>query len=94
MDAQRALFLVAYDIADPRRLARVGRCLAGYRVAGQKSLIEIWVTPAELAALRTRLDSLIDPQEDRVHGFGLDPRMKPWLFGRATHFEQPWFAIV
>ena len=45
----RTLYLVAYDVCgDPRRLARVGRYFHSYRVAGQKSVPEIWVTPAEL----------------------------------------------
>ncbi|MDI6750254.1 MAG: CRISPR-associated endonuclease Cas2 [Pseudomonadota bacterium] len=94
MDVKRSLYLVAYDIAEPRRLARVCRYLTGYKVAGQKSVFEIWVTPAELAGIRNDLHELIDPDEDRVHFLGLDPRMKPLLFGRARHFEQPYFAIV
>jgi len=44
----RTLYLVAYDISDPRRLGRVCRSLKGYRVQGQKSVPEIWVTPAAL----------------------------------------------
>lgn len=94
MDAKRDLTLVAYDIADPRRLHRVCRYLTGYKVAGQKSVFEIWATPAELAAIRAELEELIDPDADRVHFLGLDPRMKPWLYGRATHFSGNFFAIV
>ena len=44
----RTLYLVAYDVCEPRRLARVGRYFKSYRVAGQKSVPEIWITPAEL----------------------------------------------
>lgn len=41
----RALYLVAYDVHDSRRLGRVCRCLKSYRVDGQKSVPEIWLTP-------------------------------------------------
>lgn len=94
MDTQRDLTLVAYDIADEKRLQRVCRYLTGYKVAGQKSVFELWVTPAELKRIRADLEDLIDPAEDRVHFLGLDPRMKPHCFGRATHFAENFFAIV
>ncbi|WP_126443802.1 CRISPR-associated endonuclease Cas2 [Sulfuricystis multivorans] len=94
MDTQRHLTIVAYDIADERRLHRVCRYLTGYKVAGQKSVFEIWVTPAQLAAIRAELEAMIDLDADRVHFLGLDPRMKPRLFGRAKHFTDGFFAIV
>ncbi|MCX8086383.1 MAG: CRISPR-associated endonuclease Cas2 [Rhodocyclaceae bacterium] len=94
MDTQRLLTLVAYDICEPKRLHKVCRYLTGYKVAGQKSVFELWVTPAELLRIRADLEELIDPDEDRVHFLGLDPRMKPQLFGRATHFTEHFFAIV
>lgn len=43
--ADRTLYLVAYDVRHPKRLAKVGRYFHSYRVAGQKSVPEIWVTP-------------------------------------------------
>jgi len=94
MDTKRGLTLVAYDIADERRLGRVCRYLTGYKVAGQKSVFEIWVTAAELARIRSDLAEFIVPDEDRVHFLGLDPRMKPLLYGRAAHFTANFFAIV
>ncbi len=94
MDPKRHLTLVAYDIAEDRRLGHVCRYLSGYKVAGQKSVFEIWVTAAELARIHADLAALIDPAEDRVHFLGLDPRMKPLLYGRATHFTVNYFAIV
>jgi len=94
MDKARALYLVAYDICQPRRLQKVCKYLSGYKVAGQKSVFEIWVTPGELKRIRADLASLIDAHEDRVHFLGLDPRQKPALCGRATHFCANHFAIV
>lgn len=90
----RLLYLVAYDVCDPRRLARVCRYLKGYRVQGQKSVPEIWVTPAELDMICARLGELIDAAVDRVQVLALDARMKPRCFGQAATFENHYFCIV
>lgn len=80
----RTLYLVAYDISDPKRLARVHRYVLGWKVGGQKSFYECWLTKAELALVMEQLGELIDPLEDRIHVFQLDARMPPKCFGVAT----------
>lgn len=94
MDKHRTLYLVAYDVCDSRRLHRVCRYLTGFKVGGQKSVFEVWATPAELAHIRSDLDDLMEPAEDRLHILALDPRMKPRCLGRATHWTQTFFAII
>ncbi len=94
MHKTRSLYLVAYDVCDPKRLYRVHRYLTAYKVEGQKSVFEIWVTPTELEKIRCDLAKLIHPAEDRVHFLALDPRMKPRLYGVAKHFDQKFFAVV
>jgi len=94
MDKQRTLYLVAYDVCEPRRLRRVCRYLTGYKVGGQKSVFEVWATPAELRAIHLDLDRMMDAGEDRLHVLALDPRMKPRLFGRASTLARQHFAIV
>lgn len=94
MDTQRTLYLVAYDVCQPHRLQKVCRYLTGYKVGGQKSVFEVWATPAELKHIRIDLDALMEPAEDRLHILALDPRMQPRLCGRATHFSENFFAIV
>ena len=76
IDAARTLFLVCYDISCTKRLYRAHRFLLGYKVGGQKSFYECWLTAAELREVHRRLEELIDPVEDRAHIFQLDPRMK------------------
>lgn len=83
-DAARTLYLIGYDVVDDRRRRRVQRFLLGYRVGGQKSLVECWLTAAELRAVRMRLAELLDTDEDRAHFFQLDPRMSRDLLGCAT----------
>ncbi len=90
----RTLFLLAYDVRDPSRLRRVHNYLIGYRVDGQKSVFEIWVTAAELRKIQSDLLSLIDPDNDRLHIIALDPRLEPVCVGQATHFKQTYFSIV
>lgn len=90
----RSLYLVAYDIADPRRLGRVHRFMLGYKVGGQKSFYECWLTEGERAAVVSSLLDLIDPAEDRVHLFQLDPRMTPRCFGVATSFRDSFFSVT
>lgn len=90
----RTLYLVAYDISNPARLARVGRYFKSYRVAGQKSVPEIWVTRAELNTIRSDLEHLIDPAADRIQLIALDPRMRPHCLGQAVTFTVRYFTIL
>lgn len=90
----RTLFLVAYDVCEPHRLQKVCKYLTGFKVGGQKSVFEVWATPAELKHIRLDLDVIMDTTEDRLHILALDPRMKPRCMGRARTFEQHHFAIV
>lgn len=54
---------------------RIYRLLSGYKVGGQKSVLEIWVTPAELHNIRTLLNKWLDTA-DRLHILRLDLRMQ------------------
>lgn len=89
----RTLYLVAYDICQSRRLARVTRYLQGWRVGGQKSVPEIWVTPAELAHIQTDLRRLLQPG-DRLRIVALDPRMAVRCLGRAHTFAATHFCVT
>ena len=93
-DVARTLFLVCYDIGSPKRLHRVHKYLLGYRVGGQKSFFECWLTPAELREVRQTLDRLLEPAQDRAHIFQLDPRMKSDGLGLAKQPVTNVFMIV
>lgn len=92
--SNRTLYLVAYDVCNPSRLHKVCRYLTGFKVGGQKSVFEIWATPAELKHIRADLEALMEAAEDRLHILALDPRMKPRCLGRANTFTDHHFAIV
>lgn len=90
----RTLYLIAYDIACNQRRAQVHRLLTGYKVAGQRSAFECWLTKADLYHLLADLAQQIEPDQDRIHLFQLDPRMPVQCAGRADTFQHPWFMVV
>lgn len=90
----RSLYLVCYDIANPKRLYCIHKQVQAFAVGGQKSFYECWMTPAELASLRRQLEAEMDVVEDRIHFFQLDPRMTPLFYGRAERQSMQPFLIV
>jgi CRISPR-associated protein Cas2 len=93
-DAARTLYLVCYDVCDSAVRRRVQKYLTGFKVGGQKSFFECWLTAAELREVRATLADLLDLAEDRAHIFQLDPRMQRTLLGRATEAVTDVFLIV
>lgn len=89
----RTLYLVAYDVCSPRRLARVSRYFHSYRVAGQRSVPEIWVTLGELETIKSDMRQLLDADADRLQIIALDPRMRRSCLGQARTFSFPFFCV-
>jgi len=90
----RTLYLVAYDVSEPRRLTRVGRYFHSYRVAGQKSVPEIWVTSAELQRIRADMVHMLDADTDQLQLIALDPRMRRRCLGQAHTFSTAYFCVT
>ena len=59
-------FLVAYDIADPRRLRRVFRLMKGYGERWQMSVFYCNLGPAKRQRMETRLREIIHHVHDQV----------------------------
>lgn len=91
----RKRYLIAYDIADSKRLYRIHKKIQAYAIGGQKSFYECWLTTSELAECRNTLITLIHESEDKLFMFQLNANIQPRLFGTATlvAFDQP-FLIV
>ena len=66
-----ASYLVLYDIADNRRLARAASIVLDYGIRLQKSVYEVRLNDRTLAMLRHRLTNVIAPEEDGVKIFPL-----------------------
>jgi len=67
---RRSLFVAAYDVRAPRRLAKALRIIKGYASGGQKSAYECWLSAVERRAL---LDEMADVLDMTVDSFALIP---------------------
>ena len=66
------LRVIAYDIADPKRLSRVARACEDYGVRVQKSLFECWLDADEFAKLWAQLSDILEPSVDRLVAYTLE----------------------
>ncbi len=88
---ERALYIIAYDIAEQSRLNRVRYFLKGYSTGGQKSVYECFLTEAELRFVISNLKRIIYEPDDRVHIFRLDGRSRTLTLGIAVQPKDPSF---
>ena len=75
------LYIVAYDIADPKRLAKVRKVAYSFAFGGQKSAVESYLDRRGLVQLQRRLFALIDPEYDKINI--LQVKEDAILLGRA-----------
>ena len=68
---QSRRWLVAYDISDPKRLARVYRFMVKKGVPLQFSLFSVTMTTRQAQALGAQLCNLIDRKEDDLRLYPL-----------------------
>lgn len=69
----RRLVLAAYDVTDPRRLARALGVVTAWAHGGQKSVFECYARPEDRAALAAALRAVLDLREDRLGLFAASP---------------------
>ena len=94
MAAKRALYLAAYDIADPKRLHRVRQVTKLFATGGQKSVFECFLTASERRELLAEACPLIDEDEDRLALLRVEERTRPVLLGIATPAVDPGFRYI
>jgi CRISPR-associated protein Cas2 len=63
--------IVAYDIANERRLARIARIIGDYGVRVQKSIFEVTVTHEIFDEMKSRVEDVIVHEEDGVKYYPL-----------------------
>jgi CRISPR-associated protein Cas2 len=80
----RDFFLAAYDVADNRRRAAALDLVRGYATGGQKSVHEVFLSPAERRELLHGMSLILDEDEDRFFLLRLDPRARTYALGVAT----------
>lgn len=59
-------YLVAYDIAHPKRLRKVARTCEDFGLRRQFSVFFCRLSPTDMVRLRTRLYEVMDLQQDQV----------------------------
>ncbi len=91
---ERDLYLAAYDIAEPRRMAAMLDLVRGHATGGQKSAYEIFLTPAEKSALLHQVALIIDEGTDRFFLLRLDPRARYHALGVGSAPQDPPFFYV
>lgn len=85
----RDLFLLAYDVVDDRRRARMLEAVRAFGIDGQLSAHECLFSHGERADIWRRLTALADPLEDRLLLLRLDPRLAPLVLGRHAGLPAP-----
>ena len=63
--------VIAYDIADPKRLNKVAKIMKGYGSRVQKSVFEVYVDRNAIKRMKVELESVIDFQKDTVRYYRL-----------------------
>lgn len=81
MRPRERLYLICYDIADPRRLNQVARFLVKRACRVQYSVYVIETTPTRLDELLEDLVSLINPKEDDVRAYPLPKECEVVMLG-------------
>lgn len=70
-DSQSNLYLMVYDIADPKRLARIHRVLKQQGLPMQYSVFTVVLKRKALLRLLKRIEALIDQRKDDVRCYRL-----------------------
>lgn len=92
MSNRRRVYLICYDIADPRRLIRVGRFMSKRAWRVQYSVFVAELRPSRLDALLDELADLINPREDDVRAYPLPGRGEAALLG--TQMFPPGIMLI
>ncbi len=77
----KANYLVCYDIAEPKRLARVYRFMKGQGIHLQYSVFHCSLTWQQLLQLEEKISWLIDEEEDDVRIYPLPSNGKMIVMG-------------
>lgn len=68
---ERAFYLLTYDIADPKRLAKVAKAMEAIGERVQDSVFEAYLSPAELEKVVKKVERLMELQEDSLRVYAL-----------------------
>ncbi|MCS7316484.1 MAG: CRISPR-associated endonuclease Cas2 [Bryobacterales bacterium] len=81
--SQTRLYLISYDISDPRRLQRVHAFLKKHAMPVQYSVFVARVSERRLVNLLAEINRRIDPRWDDVRAYPLPERVEAVTLGRV-----------
>ena len=90
----RNLYLAAYDVSHPRRLAAALDLVRGFATGGQKSVHEVFLTPAEKREVLHAMSLILNEAEDRFLLLRLDPHARCYTLGRASPPTDPGYFYI
>ena len=91
---KRHLYIVSYDITDPKRLRRIHKVVKTYATGGQKSAFECFLTASERSELISKSRSIIEETEDRLALIPVETRAQSILCGVALPATDPDYYYV
>ena len=89
--ANERLYIVAYDISDPKRWRQVFKTMKGYGHWLQLSVFQCRLTARRRAEMTARLEDLIQQTEDHVLilDLGLAARVDPHVESLGKSYKVP-----
>ena len=94
--AERAFYVLAYDITDDRRRAKIAKLMEAQGERVQGSVFEAYLTTAELDKLLAKVGKALAPKEDglRVYQLCSECRSKVRTVGVSQVTPPPGVKIV
>ena len=93
---ERAFYLLTYDIADPKRLAKVARAMEAVGERVQDSVFEAWLTSADLEKTLKKAKKIMNEKQDslRIYSLCAPCREKVRCLGLGLVTPAPGLVIV
>jgi len=92
----RAFYLLAYDIANPKRLAKVAKAMEAVAERVQDSVFEAWLNAVEVEKILKKVSKIMNEEEDslRVYMLCAQCREKVRCVGLGKVTPAPGLVIV
>ena len=89
--AKERLYLVTYDISDPKRWRRIFKLMKGYGHWLQLSVFQCRLTARRRAEMTIRLEESMKPSEDHILILDMGPadKIKPRVESLGKGYEAP-----
>jgi CRISPR-associated protein Cas2 len=93
---KRSFYLLTYDIADKKRLAKIAKTMEAVAERVQDSVFEAWLGAAELEKTLKKANKIMNDKEDSLRVYSLcDPcREKIRCLGQGKPLAEPAVVII